>query len=94
MKYIIPALLLLALAVPAAQAGVIQEINAADQVERQLDRAHRSVTWMASCRHTSRTRFTCSYDGYRGSKFWDGRAACSKSGRRYSCRILSYRRTI
>jgi hypothetical protein len=78
--------------VPAANGGIIQELDAADQLERQLDRRNRSVTWLATCRQVSRRTFTCKFSGYRRSTFYNGRASCRKLSRtRYRCRILSYR---
>lgn len=80
-----------AVAVPA-RADFIDEINAADEVERILDHRHPGYDALASCRQVSRRRFTCKYSGFndRGDCSETGRAAVLKvTGRHYRARILS-----
>ena len=75
----------------AAQAGVIDRLNAADEVERVLAHRYPGWSWLASCRQLSRVSFTCSFTGYnRSDDFADGRASARKlGGERFKARILS-----
>jgi hypothetical protein len=75
----------------SAVAGVVQEINAGDEVQRVLDKRYPAWSFTASCRQVTRHYFTCSFFGTRGSKFADGRASVREHGRRYRATILSFR---
>jgi hypothetical protein len=91
---VVGAVLTLALTGAVAQsatAGVVQEINAGDEVQRVLDRRYPAWSFVATCRQATPHYFTCSFVGSRGSRFADGRASVRKHGRRYRARILSFR---
>jgi hypothetical protein len=78
-------------AAPAA-AGFMDEMNAADQVERVLDRKFPAYSSVATCRQVSGRKFTCKYTGSKdtASCFHNGRATVRKvTSRRYNARILS-----
>lgn len=79
---------------PAAQAGIGWELDAADQVERVLEHRDHRYTYVASCRSTSRTTFTCSWSGFKSRGVANGRATVRKVNRyTYRARITSFRAT-
>jgi hypothetical protein len=77
-----------------AQAGIGWELDAADQVESVLEHRDHRFTYVASCRSTSRTTFTCQWSGFtRGGDLASGRATARRVNRyRYSARITSFHR--
>jgi hypothetical protein len=79
---------------PAAHAGIGWELDAADQVERTLEHRDHKFTYVASCRSTSRTTFTCQWNGFtRGGDFANGRASVRKINRyTYRAHITSFHR--
>jgi hypothetical protein len=90
---ILGALITASLVAPAAaQAGIVRELQAADEVERQLEHRNPSFTYLATCRHVTSTRFTCSWSGFKNHAVADGRASVAKVSRYgYRARILSFR---
>ena len=84
-----------AIAAPIAHAGITDEINAADEVERVLEKRDKHLSYLADCRQTGRTTFTCSWFGTsKGGDMANGRASVRKLSRyKYRARITSFRRS-
>ena len=76
----------------ASAAGVFKELKASDQVERVLNRRYPRLNWIANCRQISRHGFTCSFSGFRGTTFANGRARVREVTRyTYRARITALR---
>lgn len=75
---IITAALALGLVAPTvASAGFMEELNAADQVQRVASHRYH-IDPLANCRTIARNRFTCTITDVKGNCFYNGRANVRK----------------
>ena len=95
-KYLLAALAALAIPVAlaatvptAAQAGIMDRLNAADEVERQAGDRY-GIDAISSCRQLSSRSFTCTIFDYKGDCSYSGRAGVYKRSY-YTYRVTSMR---
>jgi hypothetical protein len=88
-KWIISGALVASLIVPAAaQAGIMDEFDAADEVERVASRRYH-IDPLVTCRQIGSKTFTCRISDFKGSCSYSGRASVRKwSSRTYRVRSM------